>query len=395
MGSDDVAEAALAAGRYRLLRPLGRGGMGTVWAAEDELLQRPVAVKEVRYPDYLSEEDRALLRERTLREARTAARLDHSCAVRVFDVWDEADRAFLVMELLDGRSLADLVRSEGPLPSARVAEIGSCVADALAAAHAAGIVHRDVKPGNVMVRDNGRVALTDFGIAAAAGDASITSTGLLIGSPAYIAPERANGGGADPAGDVWSLGATLYAAVEGQPPFDRGQPIATLTAVVSQPHEPCRRAAPALAAMIDELLQKDPTLRPSAEEARQRLAAIATGGTAPLPALTPAVASPIPTSPAPTGSTPTGSTPTGSTTTGSTPTGSIPTGSALVDAASPAPVSSAGPADLADAGTAATPYPAPPQSDGPSRAQLVLAWTALGGVIFVVSAVVAALVAAR
>src|SRR3954469_20939877 len=240
----------LVAGRYRLHPPLGRGGMGVVWAAEDELLQRAVAVKEVRFPPTVSDEERETLRERTMREARTAARLDHPCAVRVFDVCEDDDQPFIVMELLAGRSLSDIVREDGPVSPAMTAEIGLCLLDALEAAHSAGIVHRDVKPGNVVVRDDGRVTLTDFGIASTAGDPSITSTGLLLGSPAYISPERARGGSPQPASDLWSLGATLYTAVEGHPPFDKSDPFATLTAVVTEEPEPCRRAGPVLCEAI-------------------------------------------------------------------------------------------------------------------------------------------------
>src|SRR5881409_2171183 len=227
----------LVAGRYRLQTPLGRGGMGVVWAAEDELLQRPVAVKEVRLPATVDDEERDLLRQRTMREARTAARLDHPCAIRVFDVCEDDEQPFIVMERLVGRTLSDLIKKEGPIAPARAAEIGLCLLDALEAAHAAGIVHRDVKPGNVIVGDEGRVTLTDFGIASTAGDPSITSTGLLLGSPAYIAPERARGGTPEPPSDLWSLGATLFTAVEGRPPFDRPDPVATLTAVVTDEHE--------------------------------------------------------------------------------------------------------------------------------------------------------------
>src|SRR3954454_14797710 len=269
--SEAATQQRLVAGRYRLHTPLGRGGMGVVWAAEDELLQRPVAVKEVRLPATVDDEERQLLRERTMREARTAARLDHPCAVRVFDVCEDDEQPFIVMERLTGRTLSDLVKTQGPLSPARAAEVGLCLLDALVAAHAAGIVHRDVKPGNVVVGDDGRVTLTDFGIASTAGDPSITSTGLLLGSPAYIAPERARGGSPEPAADLWSLGATLYTAVEGRPPFDKTEAVATLAAVVTEPHDPCRRAGDGLAQTIDLLLDKDPVNRPAPEEIRHLL----------------------------------------------------------------------------------------------------------------------------
>ena len=268
-------DARLVAGRYRLRERLGHGGMGIVWAAHDELLARPVAVKEVRLPLSVDPEERAQLRERTLREARTAARLDHPCAVRMFDVCEEDEQAFLVMELVEGRSLSDVIRDDGPVPAARAAEIGICLLDALTAAHAAGIVHRDVKPGNVLVRPDGRVTLTDFGIASTAGDPSITSTGLLLGSPAYIAPERARGGTPEPPSDLWSLGATLFTAVEGRPPFDHDDPLATLTAVVTDEHDPFDRAGPALAAILDRLLDKDPQRRPEPAALRPMLQAVA------------------------------------------------------------------------------------------------------------------------
>jgi serine/threonine protein kinase len=262
------------AGRYRLGERLGQGGMGVVWAATDELLARPVAVKEVRLPVAVDPAERELLRERTLREARAAARLDHPCAVRMFDVCEEDEHAYLVMELVNGRTLSDLLHTDGPLPPARAAEIGLCLLDALTAAHAAGIVHRDVKPGNVLVCPDGRVTLTDFGIASTADDPSITSTGLLLGSPAYIAPERARGGSPEASSDLWSLGATLYTAVEGRPPFDKPDPFSTLTAVVTDPHEPCRRAGTALGIVLDRLLDKDPARRPAPEELRRQLQAV-------------------------------------------------------------------------------------------------------------------------
>jgi eukaryotic-like serine/threonine-protein kinase len=262
------------AGRYRLHTPLGRGGMGVVWAAEDELLQRPVAIKEVRFPPTIDDAERETLRERTMREARTAARLDHPCAVRVFDVCEDDEQPFIVMERLAGRTLSDLIKTEGPLAPARAAEIGLCLLDALEAAHAAGIVHRDVKPGNVIVGDDGRVTLTDFGIASTAGDPSITSTGLLLGSPAYIAPERARGRRPQPPSDLWSLGATLYTVVEGHPPFDKPDAVATLAAVVTEPYSACTRAGAALAHTIDRLLDKDPETRSRPDEVRALLQAV-------------------------------------------------------------------------------------------------------------------------
>jgi serine/threonine protein kinase len=273
--SEAATQQRLVAGRYRLQTPLGRGGMGVVWAAEDELLLRPVAVKEVRFPPTVDDEERELLRERTMREARTAARLDHPCAVRVFDVCEDDEQPFIVMERLVGRTLSDIVKHDGPVSPARAAEMGLCLLDALTAAHTAGIVHRDVKPGNVVVGEDGRVTLTDFGIASTAGDPSITSTGLLLGSPAYIAPERARGGRPEPSSDYWSLGATLYTAVEGRPPFDKPEAVATLAAVVTEPHTPCQRATGLLCEVIDSLLDKDPAARPDVPQLRSMLQAVA------------------------------------------------------------------------------------------------------------------------
>src|SRR3954454_22474046 len=234
--------------------------MGTVWRAEDVVLGRDVAVKEVTFPPGVSEEEREVLRERTRREARAAARLDHPSAVTVYDVAEDDGTPFLVMELVDARTLAEVVRTDGPLSVRRTAEIGIAVIGALEAAHAQGIVHRDVKPGNVLLRADGRVVLTDFGIATFTGDSSITSTGLLLGSPSYIAPERARGDVPGPASDLWSLGATLFTAVEGRPPYDKGQPLPTLTAVVTGEHEPFVAAGP-LGPVLDGLLEKDPDRR--------------------------------------------------------------------------------------------------------------------------------------
>jgi hypothetical protein len=270
------------AGRYRLLEPLGSGGMGTVWRAEDLVLGRSVAVKEVTFPHGLSDDDRDVLRERTRREARAAARLDHPSAVTVFDVVEEDDVPYLVMELVEARTLADVVRTDGPLTPQRAAEVGLALLGALEAAHRQGIVHRDVKPSNVLVRDDGRVVLTDFGIASTTGDSSITSTGLLLGSPAYIAPERARGESPGPPADLWSLGATLFTAVEGRPPFEGDQPLTTVTAVVTGAHAPFTAAGP-LEPVLAGLLEKDPTARLDAAGARRLLTPLASRPAAPAP----------------------------------------------------------------------------------------------------------------
>ncbi len=269
----------LIANRYRLLSPLGSGGMGTVWRAEDVVLGREVAVKEVTFPHGLSDEDREVLRERTRREARAAARLDHPSAVTVFDVVEEGDAPYLVMELVEARTLSQVVRSDGPLSPQRTAQVGLALLGALETAHAQGIVHRDVKPGNVLLCPDegsspGRVVLTDFGIASSPGDSSITSTGLLLGSPSYIAPERARGLPPGPASDLWSLGATLFTAVEGRPPYDGGEPLLTVTAVVTGEHAPFVAAGP-LARVIEGLLTREPEHRLDVGGARAALRPVA------------------------------------------------------------------------------------------------------------------------
>ena len=292
----DPAQARLVAGRYRLLSPLGSGGMGTVWRAEDVVLGREVAVKEVTFPHGLTDEEREVLRERTRREARAAARLDHPSAVTVFDVVEEGDAPYLVMELVEARTLSQVVRSDGPLSPQRTAQVGLALLGALETAHAQGIVHRDVKPGNVLLCPDedgipGRVVLTDFGIASSPGDPSITSTGLLLGSPSYIAPERAKGLPPGPESDLWSLGATLFTAVEGRPPYDGGEPLLTVTAVVTGEHAPFVGAGP-LAPVLEGLLAREPEDRldvPAARAALQPLAdnapdTTATGTSVPEPA---------------------------------------------------------------------------------------------------------------
>ncbi len=274
----DNPEGRLVAGRYRLLSPLGSGGMGTVWRAQDEVLGRGVAVKEVVFPHGLSAQDRDVLRERTRREARAAARLDHPSAVTVFDVVEEEGSPFLVMELVEARPLSQVVRSDGPLSPSATARVGLALLGALELAHQQGIVHRDVKPGNVLLgpgsHDTGRVVLTDFGIASSVGDSSITSTGLLLGSPSYIAPERARGLPPEPASDLWSLGATLFTAVEGRPPYDGGDPLTTVTAVVTGEHAPFERAGP-LQEVLEGLLEREPSRRLTAVAARRMLERVA------------------------------------------------------------------------------------------------------------------------
>ncbi|QKG25270.1 serine/threonine-protein kinase [Actinomadura verrucosospora] len=269
-------EGRLLAGRYRLLSVVGRGGMGTVWRALDETLDREVAVKEVLLPSGLSDEERHTRHQRTLREARASARLNHPGVVTVHDVVDEDDRPWIVMELVQARSLQEIVDEDGPLPPGRVAEVGRQIIGALRAAHAIGILHRDVKPANVLVAADDRAVLTDFGIAQMAGDATLTGTGLIMGSPAYMPPERVNGDRAIPASDLWALGATLYAACEGKAPHHRSDAMAVLAAVMTQDVPPPRNAGP-LAPVLLGLLERDPVRRMGAERAEEALAAIASG----------------------------------------------------------------------------------------------------------------------
>nr|WP_308103180.1 serine/threonine-protein kinase [Streptomyces sichuanensis] len=250
----------LLAGRYRLGDVLGRGGMGTVHRATDETLGRAVAVKELRFPANIDEDEKRRLITRTLREAKAIARIRSAGAVTVFDVVHEDDRPWIVMELIEGRSLAEVIREDGPLKWRRAAEVGLAVLDVLRAAHREGILHRDVKPSNVLIADDGRVVLTDFGIAQVEGDPSVTSTGMLVGAPSYISPERARGQKPGPPADLWSLGGLLYAAVEGAPPYDKGSAIATLTAVMTEPLGPPKNAGP-LEGVMYGLLAKDPQKR--------------------------------------------------------------------------------------------------------------------------------------
>lgn len=264
----------LLAGRYRLGGVLGRGGMGTVWRAVDETLGRTVAVKELRFPSNIDEEEKRRLITRTLREAKAIARIRNNSAVTVFDVVDEDDRPWIVMELVEGKSLAEVIREDGLLEPKRAAEVGLAVLDVLRSAHREGILHRDVKPSNVLLEsDTDRVVLTDFGIAQVEGDPSITSTGMLVGAPSYISPERARGHKPGPAADLWSLGGLLYASVEGVPPYDKGSAIATLTAVMTEPMEEPKNAGP-LRDVIYGLLNKDPEKRLDDASARKMLNAV-------------------------------------------------------------------------------------------------------------------------
>jgi serine/threonine protein kinase len=261
-------------GRYTLQAPVGRGGAGVVWSAHDELLHRRVAVKEVLLPESLSAEDQVLLRERVLREARAAARLHHPGLVTLFDVVEEDGRPYLVMEYVDAPSLATVIRQDGPLPPERVAGIGLGLLAALTAVHREGVLHRDVKPGNVLLGRDGRVRLTDFGIASVAGDPALTMSGVLLGSPSYIPPERARGRAGSAASDLWSLGATLFTAVEGVSPYEGGTPVEVLMSVVEGRRRPLRRAG-RLAPLLADLLDRPEGDRPDVGQIRSRLQAAA------------------------------------------------------------------------------------------------------------------------
>ncbi|MGA4843493.1 protein kinase domain-containing protein [Streptomyces sp. G45] len=303
MSSGDQEQAdgtgRLLAGRYRVLGQLGRGGMGVVWRAVDEVLHREVAVKELRTYTDTAGPELADLRLRMQREARAAARVRHPGVVAVHDVAEVDGRPLIVMELVDGPSLDDVLRERGTLDPGAAAAIGAKVMDALAAAHRAGVLHRDVKPGNILLGTGGRVVLTDFGIATMddPGDGSathLTRSGELVGSLDYLAPERAQGQEPGPASDVWALGATLYAAVEGASPFRRTSTWSTLTAIVVEPLPEPRRAGP-LAPALRQLMDKDPGARPDADAARRLLEAVASG--APLPSPAPAPGGRIPREP--------------------------------------------------------------------------------------------------
>ncbi|MFF0305880.1 protein kinase [Streptosporangium sp. NPDC004379] len=253
------------AGRYHLIEPIGEGGMGVVWRAHDELLDRIVAIKEVRYRD-VDDAARADLNRRTIREARSAGRLDHPSVIIIHDVVEEDGRPWIIMQLVRSRSLGQAVRAGGPLPPGRVASVGTQVLGALLAAHAAGVLHRDVKPENVLLADDGRVVLTDFGIASMAQETGITRTGGVVGTPAFLPPERLHGLPATPASDLWSLGATLYAAVEGRPPFERATAAATMMAVLHGEPAPMAHTGP-LAIVILGLMAREPAERMPAEHA--------------------------------------------------------------------------------------------------------------------------------
>ncbi|MFC9132517.1 protein kinase [Streptomyces sp. NPDC057099] len=272
----------LLAGRYRVAGRLGRGGMGIVWKAVDEVLGREVAVKELRTYTDVAGPELAALRLRMQREARAAARVRHPGVIAVHDIAEVDGRPLIVMELVDGPSLDDVLRERGTLDPREAAGIGAEVMDALSAAHRAGVLHRDVKPGNILLDRSGRVVLTDFGIATMddPGDGStthLTRSGELVGSLDYLAPERAQGADPGPASDIWALGATLYAAVEGASPFRRTSTFSTLTAIVTEPMPEPLRAGP-LGPVLHRLMDKRPESRPEADQARELLRSVADSG---------------------------------------------------------------------------------------------------------------------
>jgi serine/threonine protein kinase len=268
-----TASTRIIADRYRLTVPIGSGGVGVVWSAQDVLLDRVVAVKEiVRAPGGAAAGgDWDETYQRTLREARAAARIRHSGVAAVYDVVSEDDRPYIVMELIEGRPLAEIIEQEGPLPAARIADIGRQILDALIAGHAAGVLHRDLKPANVLITAQDRAVLTDFGIASVAGDPSLTQTGVVLGTPSYLAPERARGESTTAAADLWSLGATLYAAANGRGPFDGYDgAMATMYAIITE--DPPALPAGPLTGIIGSLLARDPGQRPDAAETARALA---------------------------------------------------------------------------------------------------------------------------
>ncbi|MCF3964569.1 serine/threonine-protein kinase [Streptomyces fuscigenes] len=274
--SQSTGAGGLLAGRYRLTEAIGRGGMGRVWRAQDELLNRTVAVKELTAGQYATEAEREVLHRRTRTEARAAARISHPNVVTVHDVLEHDGRPWIVMQYVDGRSLSDAVKESGPVPAREAARIGVAVLGALRAAHAAGVLHRDVKPANVMLARDGHVLLADFGIAAVEGDASVTRTGELIGSVEYLAPERVRGSSPGPESDLWSLGATLYTAVQGVSPYHRDSALSTLQAVIVD-EAPYPTAAEDLGPVIVAMLRKEPGERPAAQECARMLADVAQG----------------------------------------------------------------------------------------------------------------------
>ncbi|WP_433376447.1 serine/threonine-protein kinase [Actinoplanes sp. CA-142083] len=267
---------AIVAGRYRLVQPLGAGGLGRVWLAHDEADRRQVAIKKTALPDDLAPDERDLFLDWTVREARALSSVGHPNVVRTYDVLPDADAPWIVMEYVPSRSLQQIIDESGPLPPARVAGIGLAVLDALLAVRRAGLLHLDVKPSNVLIADDGRVVLTDFGPAVTDdGLRALAAAGIVLGSPKYLAPERMDGL-ALPESDLWSLGATLYHAVEGRPPFARPTLDDTLMAIAEDPPDPARLAGP-LCPVLEGLLRPDPADRLPAGDVGAELSAVVLG----------------------------------------------------------------------------------------------------------------------
>ena len=264
------------ADRYVLRRELGRGGMGIVWEAYDTALDRVVAIKQVLLPGHFTDAERDDAHARVRREARSAARVNHPTVITIHDVFEHEHNPWVVMELVEGGSLQEMLSAEGALSPDRVAEIAVSLLEAVRAADAAGVLHRDIKPGNIMMSSDGRVILTDFGIATVEGGPSITRTGALIGSPEYMPPERLEGAPADHRGDLWSIGVTLYAAVEGSSPFRRDSITAAIAAVISAPMPPMTRAG-WLEPVIAGLLERDPDRRLTVDQALRLLRDLRSG----------------------------------------------------------------------------------------------------------------------
>lgn len=274
--TDPEAPERLIAGRYRLGEQLGRGGMGTVWRAVDTMLDRDVAVKELRLPRLVDDEERATMSARMLREARAAARIDHPNVVTIFDVAEEDGQPWIVMELIRGMSLAQELDKNGPIPPVQVAEMGLRLLAALEAAHEVGVLHRDVKPANVLLARNGRVVLSDFGVASVEDSATLTQAGTMVGSPEYLAPEQIAGEPPSPASDLFSLGATLFEAVEGRAAYRRSTHAATLGAVAAGRFPEIFLAGP-MTPVLKALMVKDPTRRGTAQQVRELLVDVVEG----------------------------------------------------------------------------------------------------------------------
>ncbi|MEV7991131.1 serine/threonine-protein kinase [Streptomyces sp. NPDC086077] len=282
MGSEGSDERVIA-GRYRLQATVGRGGMGVVWRATDQLLGREVAVKELVPDDSPSAARARSSRDRTLREARALAQLRHPHISVVHDVVEDDERLYIVMELIDGGSLADRIAADGPVDAREAARIGIALLGALRAAHEAGVLHRDLKPANVLIESGtGRVVLTDFGVAQVEGATTLTESGTFVGSPEYTAPERMSGSGTGPASDLWSLGVLLCTSVSGESPFHRDSLGGLLHAVVAAPIRPPAQAGPMLPVVLG-LLERDPERRLDAAQAERMLRDFLETGRAPEP----------------------------------------------------------------------------------------------------------------